>query len=242
MPDEPPRFERPFPVPAAEPVALSASSVDAFLAFAGRSGSAQRERVREMIAAARRERGVVDGLFERFERDRDADFGAALLTLSVIGELRSPDALDRLERLVWEELPEVGEVGHGSLGRRDLVEMFQSKAAEAIAYMATEESDARVLRVIREHQSAAVRSAAVDAFLFNHGDSEQARRQVSEVLRQEDAAFVDRVRHARSMGREDFNAGLTRFYALHREEVAPEPGRPLRREARPTSPPRREGR
>lgn len=243
MADVPPRFERSFAVPPAEPVDLSAETVDEFLAFAGRAGSEDRERFREMIFAAREDRAVVDRLFERLDRDRQADVGAALLTLSVIGELRRADALGRLERLVWEELPEAEDVGHGSLSRRDLLEMLQSKAAEGIAYLARDEADEIILRVIRDHPSAAVRSAAVDAFLFNHDDSDEARARLQEVLLPKDAAFAGRVRHTRSMDRDEFNAGLRRFYAMHPEEVAPEPGRPpVRREDGPTAPPKRQGR
>jgi hypothetical protein len=243
MADVPPRFERLFAVPPADPVELSAESVDEFLAFASRVGSEDRERLRELISVAREDRGVVDRLFERLDRDRQADFGAALVTLSVIGELRRADALGRLEHLVWEELPEADEVGHGALSSRDLLEMLQSKSVEGIAYLATEEADELTLRVIRQHPSAVVRSAAVDAFLFNHHDSEEARARLQEVLPQKDAAFADRVRHTRSMDRDEFNVGLRRFYALHPEEVAPEPGRPpVRRDDGPTAPPKRQDR
>jgi len=242
MPGIPPRIERPYAVARAEPVELSADRVDEFLAFAGRAGSGDRERVREMISAGREDRGLVDRLFERFERDRKADFGLAVVTLSVIGELRRADALPRLERLVWEELPETDHVGHGALGRRDIVEMFQSKAAEAIAYLATVDADAVTLRVIGNHASTAVRSAAVDAYLFNHHDSDEARATVRGVLRPGDVAFLDRVRHARAMDVDSFNAGLTHFYSAHPEEVAPQPGRPPRRDDRPKPPPDRRSR
>jgi hypothetical protein len=243
MADVPPRFERSFTVPPAEPVELSAETVDEFLTFAARAGSENRERLREMIFAAREDRALVDGLFERLDRYRQADAVASLLTLSVIGELRRADALGRLERLVWEELPEAEEVGHGALSRRDLLEMLQSKAAEGIAYLATDEADEIILRVIQHHSSAAVRSASVYAFLFNHYDSNEARERLQEVLLPKDAAFAGRVRHTRSMNRDQFNAGLRHFYAMHPEEVAPEPGRPpVRREDGPTAPPKRQDR
>jgi 2-oxo-4-hydroxy-4-carboxy--5-ureidoimidazoline (OHCU) decarboxylase len=243
MADIPPRFERLFAIPPAEPVELSTESVDEFLAFAGRAGSEDQERIREMISAAREDREVVDRLFQRLDGDRRTDFGAALVTLSVIGELRRADALGRLEHLVWEELPEADEVGHGALSSRDLLEMLQSKAVEGISHLATDEADELTLRVIRDHPSTAVRSAAVDAFLFNHHDSDEAQASLQEVLQPKDAAFADRVRHTRSMDRDEFNAGLRRFYALHPEEVASEPGRPpVRRDDGPTAPPKRQDR
>jgi hypothetical protein len=130
--------------------------------------------------------------------------------------------------LVWEELPkEDEEVGHGALGRRDVLEMLQSKAVEGIAILGTTEADERVFRVIRDHPSAAVRSTAVDAYLFNQRDSIEAHDRLREALSPADATLADRTRHTGSVDRDAFNANLKRFYALHPEEVAPEPGRPL---------------
>lgn len=243
MSETPPRSGKPFPVPRAEPVELQAERIDEFLIYAGQAPGTDRERLREVIHSASKDRAVLDGLFERVERQRESDFGAALVILAVIGELQNVEALDRLDRLVWEELPkEDDEVGHGALGKRDVLEMLQSKAVEGIAGLGTAEAEERVFRVIRDHPSPAVRSTAVDAFLFNRGDSVEAHDRLRDALSPGDAALADRARHTGSVDRDAFNADLKRFYVLHPEEVAPEPGRPLERpdRGRPEPPTRYE--
>jgi hypothetical protein len=46
------------------------------------------------------------------------------------------------------------------------------------------------VRAIREHPEADVRRAAIDAYLYNHGDGEEAVRYVRTIARPEDQKWV----------------------------------------------------
>ena len=105
-------------------------------------------------------------------------------------------------------------------------EILQAKAVESVAYLNTPEADAMTMRAIREHPSPVVRAAAIDAYLFNHGDTEAAKQELRAIAQKDDAILVDRVRKSADLNRESFNEGLARFYELHPNAVAPRPGPP----------------
>jgi hypothetical protein len=160
------------------------------------------------------------------------DLGTSLVILGILGEMRNRSSLRSLESVVWQRLPAVESGGHGELVERDLVEMLASKAVEAVAFLKIDTSDALTLRVVREHPSKLVRGAAIDAYLYNHGDSTQARERLRAVVRPEDRLLLDRVRRSRSNGRDAFNEGLRRFYSVYPQEVAPAAS-----QLRPVTPP-----
>ncbi len=222
------------PAPIEEPqqVPLRPETVDAFIDRAVRADSADRERVRTEIDRASGDTQVVRLLIERLEAVGIRDLGLSLVIVGILGELRNRAALRSLDTTVWQPLPPLKATGHGELIERDLVEMLASKAVEAIAYFRIDTTDVLTLRVIREHPSSPVRQAAIDAYLYNHGDSARVRERLGGVVRPEDRLYLDRARRSRSMGRDAFNAALTRFYDLHPQEVAPAPV-PVRKVAYP---------
>jgi len=205
------------------PITLSVNTVDQFIAWANRSNTTDRLRVRDEIVKAREDSKVLAPLFERLEQAGKNDMGTSLIILGIIGELKNPASIGDLEKFIWQPLPDEQIVGHGALGDRDLLEMLQSKAVEGMAYLQTEEADRMTLRVISEHPSGAVRSAAIDAYLFNHEDSNQAKEELIRIVQGGDVLFLDRVRRVRSGNREKFNEGLVRFYQLHPEATPPPP-------------------
>jgi hypothetical protein len=213
----------PAPIEPPRQVPLRPETVDAFIDRASRADSADHRRVREEIDRASGDTQVVRLLTERLAAVGIRDLGTSLVIVGILGELRNRAALRSLDSVVWQPLPSPKAVGHGELTERDLVEMLASKAIEAVAYFKTDTTDALTLRVIREHQSSPVRAAAIDAYLYNHGDSARARDRLRGLVRPEDQLFLDRARRSRSSGRDAFNAALKRFYDLHPQEVAPAP-------------------
>lgn len=206
------------------PVPLSIETIDQFIAWASRSDSTGQLKVREEILKAREDSKVLAPLFDRLEKTGINDIGTSLIILGVIGELKNSQTIGRLDTLIWQPLPEEEEVGHGGLSKRDLVEMLESKTVECLAYLRTDVSDQNTLRVIREHPSLAVRSAAIDAYLYNHEDSAEAKERLRPFLQEKELPFLDRVRRTSFGDRDTFNERLKRFYEFHPEAIAPEPG------------------
>lgn len=222
--NQPPARSEQTSIKPVTPVSLSGETIDQFIAWAGRSDSTGYLKVREEILKAREDSTVLAPLFDRMEKTGTNDIGTSLIILGILGELKNPQLIGRLENFVWEPLPAEEKVGHGGLSKRDLVEMLESKAIECLAYVRTETSDKATLRVIREHASVAVRSAAIDAYLYNHEDSVEVKEWLRGIVQKQDLPFLDRVRRMSSGDREAFNEGLIRFYKLHPDMIAPAPG------------------
>jgi hypothetical protein len=132
--------------------------------------------------------------------------------------------LNQLDRLIWEKAPEPDSLGAEGLSAVDLLEMLQSKAVECEAFVRSPRADSLVLHVIRSHPSEAVRAAAIDAYLFNHGDTPATKEQLRRILSGDDRPAVDKVRRADARSPAAFDSSLTRFYRLHPDQVAPAPG------------------
>ncbi len=82
------------------------------------------------------------------------------------------------------------------------------------------------INVTSQHPSKAVRSAAIDAYLFNNGDNEEAKNKLKQVLRKSDVSLIDRTRFLRNSNKEEFDRNLGLFYKKHPSEIASEPGPP----------------
>ncbi|MCI0690845.1 hypothetical protein L0337_02440 [candidate division KSB1 bacterium] len=209
-------------------IRLTATTIPSFIEVASRSDSAVHLKIREKIDNARQDSTLLPPLFDEFDKARANDFGKSLIILGIIGELKNPQATGRLLALINEQLPPEKDAGHGALSQREVIEMLQSKAVEGLAYLRTRTSDSLTLSIIQKHPSVAVRATAIDAYLYNHGDSLEAKQRLRTRVRPEDRPFLDRVRRTSAISREDFDKGLSRFYQLHPEAVAPEPQIPPR--------------
>src|SRR5207244_344578 len=159
------------------------------------------------------------------------------LLLSTIGQTRHPAAIGPLRELIWREPSN----GHGDApaerGRDDVPaatfqEGLQARAVEMVAYIGGSDADAIVREAASSHPSAAVRHAAIDAYLFNRDDSEDEKTRLRELVSDEDKAQVDAMRFTREMDVEAFREHLAR----HRDQIA---GRALPRPA--NRPPRPRG-
>jgi hypothetical protein len=205
-------------------VGLTPQTVDSFIERAIRADSADRLRIAQEIARASDDTVVVRELARRLTGTGIRDLGTSLVIVGILGEMRNRRTLRPLDSVVWQPMPRSDTVRHGELNERDLVEMLASKAVEAVAYLRADTSDALTLRVIREHPSKLVRGAAIDAYLYNHGDSSETRERLRGLVRPEDRSLLDRARRSRSSSRDAFNLGLEQFYRRYPNEVAPPPG------------------
>lgn len=228
--------------------------MDEFLLWAAGTGVDQVGVVRSQIADAAD--GSLAVLASSLHDLPVRDCGRHLILLAVLGEMRSPQALDPLETFVWtqgqitvghephEETPASSAPGLIPCDLDfDSSAMLRARAVEMLAYLGTGEAVDATLRVVRDHPEAGVRIAAIDAHLFNQGDTGAAIDALRPHVRESDQKWVGVPRFTREIDRGDFDRALSAVHA-HLDEHAevphvvepPAPMPPPRRPERAPSP------
>ncbi|MEU4083987.1 hypothetical protein [Streptomyces aureus] len=212
-------------------MALHSGNIEEFLAWAAQVPHSEAGVVRHQISGAKDD-ALAEGLCAALEEQPVRDLGRHLVLLSTIGELGDARAVPRLEAFVWSPtqlLPSPEEAGGESAddGRSVLnaQTVLQARAAEMLSYLATEEADRATLRIAADHPERAVRAAAIDAHLFNHGDTAEALEEVLPVVRAEDVKLVGLPRLTVDMDTAEFDRRVTAFYERYPDERPPLPHR-----------------
>ncbi len=186
--------------PLASPNVPAAESVPRFIDWASRSGTEQRETVRKLIAAAAKSSDVAEELCREIFEAQKSDHSRTLIMLSVLGEMRNPEGEKCLTRFIHQPFPTQGTMVNG----------------EIIEHGA--------------HPSRIVRAEAINAYLWNHQDSQTARAALLKVVRPDEAGFLDRPRHEPGMNRDQFNGKLQEYAKKH---PAPKPEKRIVRKLAP---------
>ncbi|MFI0738828.1 hypothetical protein ACH4PU_12200 [Streptomyces sp. NPDC021100] len=233
-------------------MALSRGTINEFLEWAARVPHGEARTVREQISLADKEgRGgdLAAGLFAALDERPVPDFGRHLVLLATIGALRDARALPRLEAFVWSEepmFPPPNQAGGDATSTGDAKSLLnfrmalQARAAEMLSYLATDEARRATLRIAADHPERPVRAAAIDAHLYNQGDTAEAVREVLSVVRPEDAKLVGLPRLTAGMSAAEFDRRVNAFYDQYPEERPPLPERGPGPGERPRTPPPRE--
>ncbi len=216
----PPRSTLPTPGPAAVPLLASPNlpvteSVPRFIDWAGGSGADQREDVRKLIAAASSNSDVAQELCREIFEIQNTDHSRTLIMLSVLGEMRNPDGEKCLIRFVHQPFPTQGTMVNGEIIEQTSLGTLQGKAVDGLAYARTETGDREVLWAARAHPSRIVRAEAINAYLWNHQDSESARAALLMVVRSDERDFLDRPRHEPGMTGYQFNSKVEEYAKKH---------------------------
>ena len=207
---------------------LSPSTLDQFIEIAVSSTSKTDEQIREAIHNAEKDSLLVDGLIARFKNVRSQDLGRGLVILSILGELGSEQAIYFYRDILKDE-KEVEEHLTGEyMSDRDILEMYQTKVIQSLAYIKSELSDSLVLDYIRWHPAIAVRAAAIEAYMYNHGDSDEAKSILKNVLDEDDYVYLDRTRRNKRQSSVEFNKELVMFYDDHPEQIPPQRYKPIK--------------
>jgi len=215
----------------------AASAAAAFLDWAGASTSGQREEIRRMLEEARESKGIAAAFCEEANRTAESDFTRSLLALSILGEMRSPVGKECFTKLLHLPLPEKGIVADGENVAQTRLATLQAKAVDGLAYLREADADAEVLWAVGKHSSRIVRAEAIEAYLWNHQESREARETLLKYVRPEEKIFVDRVRRDPEEKAEVFNRKLEAFLKAHPEAAAPAP-KQIDRKGDPARPPR----
>lgn len=211
----------------------------AFLDWAGAAPAGQREEIRRVLEAARDYKAVASTFCEEAKRTAESDFTRSLLALSVLGEMRSPVGRQCFQELLHRPFPDKGIVADGENVEQTKLAMLQAKAVDGLAYLREAASDSEVLWAVGKHPSRIVRAEAIEAYLWNHKDSTEARSTLLKYVQPRERIFVDRVRREPSEEAGVFNRKLETFLKAHPEAAAPTT-KPIDRKGEAAKPPKEE--
>lgn len=237
-----------FPPFTLEPPELTAASLDEFLVWASQVPNGDSERIRNQIRAASDD--TVGALVAELGRTSIDDAGRFMLVLATVGELRHEDFVEPLAALIWSE-DKLFDVAYGPASSRpdaDATSYFdgraviKARAAEMLSYLGSERADGAILRIVRSHPVTAVRVAAIDAHLFNHGDDAATLEQLRGLVLEDDLPYVGLPRWGREMDIEAFDAAVLDFYERYPGERPPIPEDPRGHHERVAPRPRSKGR
>jgi len=130
-----------------------------------------------------------------------------MMTIGLIGQLQRTDAMPFFDRIIWNSLWLRQPIAEGPVPR-ELIEMIRVKAVHGLAYLRTDESDGAIIDVMQFHDSFSIRITAIDSYMWNKRDSEEAAQQLYIALPTDLHKFVQRPRFRQGMDRAEFNAQL----------------------------------
>ncbi|RKG97771.1 hypothetical protein D7X74_40690 [Corallococcus sp. CA047B] len=199
-------------------------SVKSFVTWAGQSVVEEQGDAREVLRSAAQNPDVIQAFTEEIlEAHKSGDSSRALVALGLLGEMRTYEGAKFLAEFVRMPLPTKGTVIEGELQEEAQQARLQAKAVAGVAYLRDPEFDREVLYQVGAHPSVIVRAEAISAFLWNRGDSLEARKEVEQYVRREELLFLDRVRRVSGETAETFNRKLTAYLKAHPEVQAPKP-------------------
>jgi hypothetical protein len=163
--------------------------------------------VAEVVTSLRGQPGAVEALARQYRQLPAEAIEQRLVVLGILGEMRRSDAVAQLREVVWAPLGPADSQAE-RLTARDLEEMIQVKAVQGLAFLATPQADAAVREVIKDHEALHVRVSAIDAYMWNHGDSPETAAEMYRLLPADLHPYVERPRFHRGMNREEFTRRL----------------------------------
>jgi hypothetical protein len=162
----------------------------------------------EYLQRLRQVPAVVSVLAEMYRQEQTQNYDSRAFVLGIIGEMRRLDALPFLREVVWRTLPQPGSTKCG-LTARELEEIVSVKALQGIAYVRTPEGFQETLKIILEHESPHVKISAIDAYMWNSGDTREAAQKLYQTIPADLHKFVERPRFQRSMDSKVFERRVT---------------------------------
>ncbi|WP_404362369.1 hypothetical protein ACIHQR_21105 [Corallococcus coralloides] len=217
---------RPLHSPPKMTVEDARKSVNAFITWAGQSVVEEQSDARRALASAAKSPALIQAFIEEIvDANKSGDTSRALVALGLLGEMRTYDGAKFLVEFVRMPLPTKGTVIEGELQEEAQQARLQAKAIAGVAYLRNAEFDREVAYQAGNHPSVIVRAEAISAYLWNRGDTLEARKELEPFVRKEERLYLDRVRRVSGEGAEAFNRKLTAYLKAHPEVQAPNPER-----------------
>ena len=214
----------------------TAADVAAFVEWVAGSAVEEREDGRAVIEKAAGNAEVVRALIGEIEATQGTDHSRALIALAILGEMKNPLGAEFLFEFATRPLPREGTLVEGEILEQTAQAMLQAKATHGLAYLRTKRGDDMVLSLLEGHPSRVVRAEAISSYLWNQGDSPDAKARVAAVIKKRLARipnpteadrleylFIDRVRRVAGEPAEIFNRKLAAYLARYPEAIPPDP-------------------
>ncbi len=202
---------------------LAQKNALAFITWASASSKDQDDLVRRLLARASGNRAIAEAFCREAFDKQLTDYDRALVTLALLGEMRSPYSLDCFVKFINQPLPEKGTVVEGEVLEKTALASLQAKAIDGLAYLRDKLADQRVLEAIARHPSRIVRAEGMTAYLWNHAQDPTAKEQLKNYVRPDEVIFIDRLVKAQGETGETFNRKLAAYLKEHPEVIPPEP-------------------
>lgn len=199
-------------------------AVAAFIDWAGASLPEEHEDGRKALAGARENPDVVRAFTEEISAAQKTDHSRALLALSLLGEMRSPNAEEFFRQFVNQPFPEGGtRTEEGEILQQTDLATLQAKAIDGLAYLQSARADQEVLTQVKQHPSIIVRAEAISAYLWNQKDKAVARRTLLQFVRKGEERYLDQITRQEGERAASFNAKLEAYLKAHPEVAPPAP-------------------
>jgi hypothetical protein len=224
--------EIPFvPLANQTPVPLQVATVEKFVDWVSTMPSSQVSDVKQQIALVKSDPKVVDAVASQLSFRDLGSYGRQLIYLSILGEMKNERALTPLQNYlhsrdcpVFEERALIHPVSNApKTSIFDACAGLKAASINMIAYINSATAQTVVLQTINGHASRTVRLSAINAYLYNNGDSEKAMAMARQYAKPEEAKFVGIPRLSPDTNPKEFAARMARFYTEHPEELPPLP-------------------
>jgi hypothetical protein len=146
---------------------------------------------------------------------------AALIPLSLLGEVKTPIAIDCLKSIMLMPWPTTGtclgddpKYPCARISEQEGLAVVQSKALDGLGFNRTADTDEVVLRVVSDHPDRGVRAHAVLVYMWNHQSDKIAKNTVLKFVRPGEETSADRVIKLRTDSADELNRKLQTAYNI----------------------------
>jgi len=193
--------------------------------------SSQKPLARDAISAVARNPEIVEALFEEAKDNRHKNPIRSFVALALLGEMRSPYGLKYLTAFLAlpptpTDRPTVAVNGIATSRYSPILIWDQHltvKAIDGLAYLRTVGADKYVQDIISKGDTLYVRALAADAYIWNHKDSEEARKEVTVHVRPGESWIRDRFRRDDDDTVESYDSKVQQWMTKHPELLPPKP-------------------
>lgn len=166
--------------------------------------------VRAAIKLLREQPVIIDALIKIYQSLPKKAYQDRSILLGIIGEMKRDDAFPFLREVIWNPLPEY-QIWTDGTSPYEEEEMIAVKAVQCLAYLNNAHCRQELMEIMLSHQSSHVKIMAVDAFMWNQGDSEEAAAALYQTLPPQMHKYVEMPRFAHNMDADQFREKLERW-------------------------------